>query len=221
MRTVLVVITDGRQPPTIIDTMESAENYLRADFDARYVIDDSGDPAYAEWLDRLYLCVHHEERRGMAGAVRSAWETALRAGADYVFHLEDDFIFTRKVKVNNLAQILHCNPHLAEISLKRGPVNEHEDRYGGFIETDPDAYYDRSCESGQWVEHRKVFSFNPCLIPRRAIEDALANPGDGVERGITDALLAMNYSFAIYGTKADEPRVCHTGTNRRSQGWRV
>jgi hypothetical protein len=218
---VLVVITDGRQPATILDAITSAEEHLKCDFSARFIVDDSGDEANAEWLERTFpqfQIVHHAERRGLAGAVRSAWTTALAAGADYVFQAEDDFIYNRKVKVEKLVQLLHCEPHLAQVSLKRQPVNEHEVACGGFIQTAPDSYYDVECPSGKFVEHTRLFSFNPCLIQRAAIEDALAAGGDWLEQGITDALKAHKWTFAIWGTKDDPPRVHHIG-DHRSSGW--
>lgn len=223
MRTALVIITDGRQPPTIVDTIETAQIKLRGEFDAQFIIDDSGSDAYAQWLDQNYATfdiVHHESRRGLAGALRSAWETSLNAGADYTFSLEDDFTFPRKVKVDKLAALLHCEPHLAQISLKRQPVNDVEEAAGGFIQTNPSAYFERTCETTSWIEHRVNYTFNPHLVSHSVTELALSNPGDGLERGITDTLLTHGYSFGIYGTVADEPRVIHTGKHR-SSGWTV
>jgi len=219
---VLVVITDGRQPQTISETLESAQIKLRGEFDKTFIINDSANDEYADWLANSYPSFHivnHETRRGLGGAVRSAWETALNAGADYVFHLEDDFRFDRKVKIDKMIQLLHCERHLAQVSLKRQPVNDVEERAGGFMQLWPvGTYTERQCETGKWVEHQSLFTFNPCVIPRRAMEPALST--DGLERGVTDILLQHGYSFGVLGTVEDEPRVHHLGTHR-SSGWSV
>jgi glycosyltransferase involved in cell wall biosynthesis len=217
-----VLRCDGRKD-YIGRSITSAEEMLKADFGSLVIVDDSGDHEYAAWLESnfpAYEVIHHPERMGMAAGVRTALEYAITSGADYVFNTEDDFAFVQRTNVNKMAQLLHCETHLAQLSLKRQSVNTHEREVGGFIATEPERYTDRSCESGKWVEHQVVFSFNPCLIPAHVADEALADPGNGVEAGITDRLLSLGYHFGIYGTIADEPRVAHTG-DMRSDGWQI
>lgn len=215
------LITDGRVQ-YVLPVMESVQAKLKANFDALFIINDSGDPTYQEFLEVNYpsfQCVHHDERRGLAGAVRSAWETAYNAGADYLWHQEDDFTITRKVKVDRLAQILHCEPHLASLTLKRQPWNDVEVAAGDIIASNAEDHTDRECPSGHWVEHQRLFSFNPSLVPRRTIELVLRECTDTLERGVTDALLANGQSFAYFGKRDDEPRCNHVG-HVRSNGYR-
>ena len=218
MNNCLTVIADGRRE-YIEQTIASAELKLKGDFAYLFIIDDSGDFEYADWLEHTFpafQCVHHTERRGLAGAVRSAWETAYNAGADFLWHQEDDFLITRKVKVDRLAQILHCEPHLASLTLKRQPWNDEEIAAGDIIAANRDDHTDHQCPSGHWVEHRRLFSFNPSLIPRHTLHLVLNNCRDTLERGVTDVLLAQEYSFAYYGKRDDEPRCEHKGIVRSS-----
>lgn len=215
-----LVRTDGRREylPQAIST---AEVFLKANFDRKFIIDDSGDPEYAEWLDTsfpTYECIHHPERLGMEAGVRTAYATALLAGSDYVFATEDDFIFNRTVNVQKMARILHCEPHLTSLTLKRNPWSPEEINAGGQIELSPLEYTERSCPSGHWVQHRHLFSFNPSLIRSEALQIALTAPSM-LEAGITEALQYEQWWFAYYGKRDDPPRCEHIG-HARSSGYR-
>jgi hypothetical protein len=119
------------------------------------------------------------------------------------------------VDLQGMAQVLEQNPHLAQIVLKRQPWSEEEIAAGGQIEAAPEDYTDRE----GFVEHRRLFSFNPSLVARETLRLALAEPGDGLERGVTDTLLRHGYSFAYWGARDDPPRCEHIGA-RRSEGYR-
>lgn len=150
---------------------------------------------------------------GLAGAVQSAWAWALATGADYLFHVEEDFTFRCDVDATRLAATLDANPHLAQVVLKRQPWNEQEKAAGGIIETAPDAYTD----GNGFVEHEVLFSLNPCLIPRRVLQ--LGWPA-GNEAGFSDACRTAGYRFAFYGHRDDAPLVRHDGF-QRGTGWRL
>ena len=221
MNTALYVLTDGRRD-YLAQTIASAQDKLHGDFSYLLIVNDADDDAFAAHLEVAYprfTIVHHDERLGMSGAVRSAWETALRTGADYVFGLEEDWTFNRKIKVDRMIRLLHCEPHLAQVLLKRQPWNDEEIAAGNIIQAYPDEHTDHSCPSGNWVEHRRLFSFNPFIAPRHVLELALAESADTLERGVTDTLLKHDYSFAYYGKRDDEPRCHHIG-DVRSQNYR-
>ena len=221
MKSALVVITDGRRQ-YVTQCIESAQSNLKGDFVHLFIINDADDDAYAAFLEvqfPAFTIIHHDERRGLSGAVRSAWETALVTGADYIFHLEDDFIFNRKINVDKMIRLLHCEPHLAQVLLKRQPWNDEEIAAGNIIQAYPDEHTDHSCPSGNWVEHRRLFSFNPFIAPRHVLELALAESANTLERGVTDTLLKHDYSFAYYGKRDDEPRCHHIG-DQRSSGYK-
>lgn len=231
MSIALVVITDGRGQ-YLEPTLASAEQQLIGEFSPALIVDDSGDSQYGEWLEakfRGFWHFHHDQRAGFAAAIRSAWEHALEdEDVTHVFHLEEDFTFNEEVNVEVLSTLLACEPHLAQVSLKRQPVNMTEEAAGGFIQTDPDSYTDcgsllKDLDADEstalyWVEHNVTFTTNPSLIPRKVIELALG--GETTEGGISASCREAGLTFAIFGSKADAPRVQHIGSDR-SVGWQL
>lgn len=235
MTTALVVINDGRRE--YMGPAMASLDHLHGDIGARAIIDDSGD------LDNLtmlrhdyptYYVAHHEQRQGLAAAVRTAWAWALETGAEFVFHFEQDFVLTEDIDLDAMAMLLRAEPSLAQLVLKRNPWSQLEKDAGGQMEIAPDEYLDCSAtlesvynevelyvEEFYWTEHitenakaLHVFSFNPCLIRREAIEAFFANHGDGLERGVTDAVLAAGFHLAYWGRRTDPPRAEHIGVNR-------
>lgn len=199
-RTGVAFITD-REDLYIQACCESLYDQVDGDLTTGYVVDD------------------RDHTLGMAGAVRDAWAWALDEDLDYLFHVEEDFLFTAPFRLDDLRWILDHAPHLAQIVLKRQPWSIEEKAAGGIIEQDPGAY--TQCagmrHSLTWVEHTKIFSLNPCLIPRRVLE--LGWP-DGNEAEFTQRCLDNGYRFAFYGHASDPPRVEHVGVVR-GEGWRL
>lgn len=223
----VLFLTDGRVPRTIDDAIESARNNLQGALGA-IIIDDSANPDYAAYLDEAYSSfriLHHSERLGLGGAVRSAWMAAMATPCKYVVHWEDDFVAHESIDLNAMGRLLDAQPHLAQLVLKRWPWSDAEKAVGGQIEVAPDEYDDCFSDDGDWVEHRTdgqslhVFSFNPCLISRKAIEVALATAENFLEQGVTDALLRAGYRFGYWGRRQDPPTVEHISISR-SAGYR-
>lgn len=214
----ICVIDDGR-PLCLAQSVPSLDQHFpKWPNDNLILVNDSGDSEYATQLQHAYpqfdYQIHHQTRRGLSGALHSAWETALDLGAQHVFHFEGDFVALSDIPICKMIKILRDNPHLAQVSLKRGPVNDVERAVGGTIECAPQCY----TQHDGYVQHQTIFTFNPMLVPRHIIELCLAEPGDGLERGFTDTLLDHGYFFGIYGMISDAPRVEHVGV-QRSQGW--
>lgn len=186
-------------------------------------ISDRGDKYLPEcmksWCEqglpnlRTTVIDDRDHRLGMAGAVQAAWSWAVDEGFEFLFHVEEDFRFVRAVPMLAMVAYLRKHSQLAQVSLKRQPWGPEEEAAGGFIETCPSAYW----EKDGLVLHRRVFSLNPCLIPRSVLE--MGWPA-GNEAEMTTRLREAGYEFAVYGTKADPPRVLHVGAER-SAGWRL
>ena len=215
-KTAITFITDGRGH-YLEQAIASVQEKLRGDFTYPFIIDDSGDPTYWQLLDEKYdrfKIIHHPERRGLGGAVRSAWETALTTDAEYLIHWEDDFVLDAKVDVRNFIKILHCEPHLAQLLIKRAPWGWEVPR--SWMEcAGLEHYTDHSCPVGSWVEASNLFSFNPSIIPRRVLECAITHCTENMlEQHVTDILKASGYAFGCYGTIADEPLCTHIGDVR-------
>lgn len=192
----LAVLTDGREPPTLFDTMRSVDLHLPK-FNRTELFDDS------------------EHAFGLAGNVQRAWRWAVDVGADYLWHQEDDWTFTGLVPLGRMIECLQANPQLAQMCLKRQPVNPEEIAAGGFMELAPGQYIDQDTQHGRYTVHRRCFSLNPCVIPRRVLE--LGWP-DTNEAGMTEKLLDLGFEFAVWGSHTDPPRVMHIG-HTRATGW--
>lgn len=159
-----------------------------------------------------------EHKLGLAGAVRAGFAWALDQGADYVLWIEEDFVFSERVPVEEMASILDRVPRLAQVVLKRQPWSAEEKAAGGQIEVAPDEYEEHSLGAGaDYVEHTRLFSLNPSLIRREVLELGWT---DSNEAGFTERCLAAGYSFAYYGARHDPPRCEHVGAVRGT-GWRL
>ncbi len=204
----LVVISD-RGSQYLPDCIDSARTHLPFDwFDRRILVDDSGEPN--DWPDDFEV-IAHETRKGLAGAVQSAWSAA--EGSDYVFHLEEDFSYNEPVELVRMSKTLTGNRSLCQLVLKRQPCNQVEREAGSVVGLRPNDYYDR------WnhLEHDIGFSLNPCLIPGWVL--LLGWPDGGGETEF-NAVLPSWARFAVWGQRDDPPAVTHHG-EVRSPAWRL
>lgn len=209
MSIALVVITDGRWQ-CLQQTMMSLETMVNYPFTHFRIVDDSGEQEPVHWPAGWEI-IRHSQRRGLAAAVNTAWAN-LPPEITHVFHAEDDFLYRERVDIDAMAMTLERNPQLAQIVLKRQPGNPEEAAAGGIIECHPDDYVDHE----GFVEHRRIFSLNPCLIPRWVVDRGW--PEHGHEGIFTKQLLDEGHSFAFWGRRFDQPRVIHIGA-QRSAGW--
>src|SRR5262249_28078884 len=139
-------------------------------YGASVVVDDSGDAEYGEWVVEKFpqadAVIAHGNRRGMAASIQSAWEGAIRLAANYVFHVEEAFVFREPFELEKLVQVLNRRAYLSQLVLKRQPWSAEEIRAGGQIEATELAgspVEQKSTSLGTWCEHRHLFSLNPTL----------------------------------------------------------
>jgi hypothetical protein len=183
-----------------------------------------------------------QHRMGFGGAIRTGWHylaMALRDASlegtpppfDYVFHLEEDWLFLEAIDLRWLAAMLAGSatpkrsalPTLAQAALKRGPVNSVERKAGGLVEQWPEEYADSGTitpEAGgvPYLTHRLFFTTNPSLY--RASLMTLGWPeGPASERAFTELLLSLGYSFGYYGAREHPPTVEHLGAVRTGLGY--
>jgi hypothetical protein len=107
---------------------------------------------------------------GFAGAIRAGWRLALETDATHIFHAELDFTYLRPVDLGAMQDTLENHPHLVQMALARGPVNDAEIAAGGVLEQHPDDYETVQWYGYSWREHRRYVTTNPALWPRRVIE---------------------------------------------------
>jgi hypothetical protein len=209
MNIALVVVGDGRYAYQEQALASLREHVPCGTFCYWRVVDDSGGPSPMVFTGDWGV-IRHPQRRGLAAAVQSAW-VGLPGHIDWVFHWEEDFVLTGPLELDRMVKTLEANPRLAQLVLKRQPGCPSEAAAGGIIEQHPDQYTDRD----GWVEHQRIFSLNPCLIPRRVVD--LGWPTSN-EAGFTDQLIAAGWSFGFWGARNDPPRCWHIGVER-SSGW--
>jgi hypothetical protein len=190
------------------------------------VVSDRGDLYLPGCLENLQAVLpgvqpmivdDHRHHLGMAGAVRAGMAMAFDAGVEYALWVEEDFRFNVVPPLDNMVAILERNPFCSQIVLKRQPWSVEEEQAGGFIEMHPEDYLDRSDECMHWLDHKRIFSLNPCLIPRQVL--SIGYP-DGNEAEQTERLLSYGRYFAIYGKREDPPLVHHLG-HERGKGWKL
>jgi hypothetical protein len=216
----LLVITDGRRA-CLQRTLESFQLATRAEhITRRIIVNDCPDPAFRAWVDTLGFDLHvppERKRRGFAGAIITGWEAV--GAAPYVFHLEDDFCFTRHVDVRAMIKVLAEQPHLAQMALRRQPWNETEIAAGGVVEAQPDAYEDRSDGYHHWLEHRMFFTTNPSVYPQwvRELGWPLTKHSEGIfsQQVFGDPAIRSAY----WGLRTDGPWVLHIGEIRTGTGF--
>ena len=210
-----LIITDGRGE--YLEQMWGSLQWDGPDLFPTVLVDDSGDDEYGRFAHELIgpdIFVHHSHRRGLAGAIQSGWNAL--GDVDYILHLEEDFTFPDPIPLVDMLNLLHQDPNLAQVCLKRNAaLTPVEQTFGGFIEANPDLYTEHDNPTGPPVTlHHECFSFNPCLYPAW-----VRDGGAGVEADVTKRLTDGFYHFGIYGRKFDPPRCVHIG-DRRSNGWK-
>lgn len=230
MSIALIVMTDGRDD-CLTRCAVAAEN-LRGPISEVYVFDDTGDDAYRETLRERWPLYRHRgigPRRGFGGAIRYAWDVLRdESNADWIFHLEQDFLISRPVDLNAMITTMDDRPYLAQMALRRQPWNAAERAYGGVVEQDPYAYrnsYDPV--TGQsWLEHRKFFTTNPSLY-HHTLTDLDWPEGDHSEgrfgirlfqKGIAD-ISGDQVWCGYWGTRKSDPWCEHIGTARVGTGY--
>lgn len=219
----LLFVTDGRKH-FAERTLESLRQYVRPSiFSYAIAVDDSLDPKYSAWLDGQWGWTTHlppgKEKRGFGGAIQAGWD-AIPADVDYIFHLEDDFVFNQRPTLAAMRWILQSNPHVQQVALKRQPWNPQEAAAGdmalrwgadSFVQREGD---DRDGAGGwpKWYEHRIFFTTNPSMYRRSLIERGWPT-GPQSEGRFSVELFASDplYQSAFLGTLGDKPWVEHIG----------
>lgn len=167
----LLVMTDGRAD-CLTESVASFDR-LHGPITERIIHDDSGDPAYGDWLADAhpdYIVCSTRQRSGFAGAYRNAWAWLRNNDRNpLIFSTEDDFVFTRDVDLTQMAAVLDQHPQLVQMALRRQPWNEQEAAAGGIVEQHPDDYADCHDGTHDWLEHRRFFTTNPHMLRRSLI----------------------------------------------------
>jgi glycosyltransferase involved in cell wall biosynthesis len=207
MNVALLVITDGRWD-YLQRTLQSAIECLNYPFAQRLLVDDSGEPL--GFAPDGFDVIRNHPRRGLAGAIQTGWDH-LNDDIEFIFHLEDDFIFPEPVDIAWMIEYLQADPSLAQIALHRQPWSPEEQQAGSIYNLDRTRFQ----QLPGWLRQRHLFTFNPCLYPR-----AITRYPAGLEADLTKRLLDDGWQFGYLGDLDDEPRCIHIGI-RRSRDYKL
>lgn len=215
----LLVLTDGRGE-CLTRTLASAEEMLPQDtLCDRLIVNDCQDPGYQTWLTETYglryrILAPARRKRGFGGAIQAGWDEIEHG--DYVFHLEDDFTFNRPVPLRAMGRVLDRYLHLVQVALLRQPWNDEERRAGGIVQCHPDDFERRSDINGEWLEHRRFFTTNPCLYRRSLTKRGW--PQKPRSEGLFSLdLIRDGFTMAVWGDGT--PWVTHIGDERVGTGY--
>lgn len=231
---VLGVIGNGRFE-LLQQAVASLEEKVKYPFRIKIMIDDTGDAQYALKLQETFPDWHiisHTTNQGLSGSIRSLWSAFKLLDAEYLFHVEEDFIFNQDIDIDMMIKILEVDPYLAQLALKRQPVNADEAAVGGFMQQDPHSYQLTywAVDTGvmpdgedaviyQWLTHRNFFTLNPCLYPWWLIE--LGWEQGWGEKEFGERLFANQHLWCGYLGRVDDPPLVEHIGNYRGNNWFV
>lgn len=223
----LVVHTDGRRE-YIAQGIESLLERVRGPIVKRVIYDDSGDPAYKAWLnaefgrdtlgeDGFYV-VGPATRLGYTGSMRAMWDyLARRCSTEFVFQVEDDFVYEREVDLVPMIATLRDNPHLRQLALLRAAYYPRELEAGSVLASLGSPVQLQNSRPYPFLEHRDHFTANPSLFRRSLTSIPWPNQPSS-ERAYTETLNRDPASrFAYWGQ--GEEWIRHIGAERAGTGY--
>lgn len=160
---------------------------------------------------RVVVVDDRDHRLGFAGAIAEGWKQVLKTDCDYVFHAEMDFLYKAPIPLDRMIAVLERRPYLAQLVLKRQPVNAQEAEAGGIVEMWPEEYRQVTDQGDVWSEHRICWSTNPSVYSTAwCLQQWPQGPRSEEEWG---ARLKQDpdLRFAYWGAKFDPPVVEHIG----------
>ncbi|HWM94480.1 MAG TPA: hypothetical protein VN493_27240 [Thermoanaerobaculia bacterium] len=214
----LVVISDGRIE-YLRQCLDSMRHRLLGPVHQGWIVLDepeAREAAGAEAEAIGFKLIANPARSGLSGIVQTAWRAALEEPIEYLFHLEEDFTFNQPIELQALREVLDADERIAQVVLKRQPWSDAEVAAGGIVELHPRLYLDATVGGQEVALHKRGFSKNPCLMPRRIFARPFPDGGEGA---FGDELIAAGYHFAFWGSQKAAPVITHIG-ERRSAGWK-
>lgn len=229
MSVAILVVTDGRDE--YLTQCVASLDHLHGPISEWWMFDDTGDDDYRARLAARYprfRHVHGGPRRGFGGAIRHAWAHMAHSSAQWVWHMEQDFVLRRPVDLDVIVTVLTARPHLAQMALRRQPWSPPEIAAGGVVEQRPHDYTEEhdALTGASWLEHRLFWTTNPGLYRRSLI--SVGWPDVPRSEGMfTSRLLRYGTAdvpgplvrFGYWGARASGEWVRHIGHDRVGSGY--
>lgn len=225
---VTVVVRTGGDPETWADrsgylreSLASLSEHLKGPIVQRVIYSDWG-PEHADELAEIGAAhgfyVAGEGHHGYTRSVQRLWRyLANRARGEYLFVVEDDFVYLRDVELVPMAETLARNPNLRQVALLRGPCYPREFEAGGVLGWPSESFEAKDQGNGHGrLEHRNFWTMNPALY-RKAITEEPWPSAPSSERVFGDRLLRdPRVRFALWGD--GEAWIEHLGVVRAVAG---
>lgn len=210
----LIVFTNGRLD-LLARTIESAEKNLQCDFKAKWIINDCPE-AYSDlqswYCSKGFEIYNNSVKSGYCYSIQKAWNE-LRSRYDFIFHLEEDFIFNEPIPVMDMIRVLKHDFSLAQMALVRQPINEIELAAGSILKATQERYTPKKWDGYDWLESNFCFTNNPCVYPdlitRGPYPQRTSWPWG--ESAFSELLRSHGYRFGYWGTMDQKPKVTHIG----------
>lgn len=221
MSTLVVFLTNGRREclPWAVSSFDAS--VLVPEDTAFVIVDDSGDEGYRRWIrDQFAYPVHPvaPEPAGYNAAMREIW--VLAKDYDYVFMVEDDFVFNRGVELRDMIDLLEVQPTLGQIVLLRQAWFPNEFEAGGLIAALAVMGHKFGSIVGEGglqiaLPHRATWSTNPNLFRGGAwVENHPWPIGDGSEYRFGQELFAAEPETVCAYWGAGDEYVTHDGERK-------
>lgn len=227
--TVSLILRTGGEP----ETWPERREYLRRSIASlvahvtgpiiqRVVYSDWG-PAFRDELEAIakpfgFYVAGPSEHVGYVKAVQQLWRYIdRRALGEFVFAVEDDFLYDRDVDLGPMIESLRSDPHLRQVALLRGAFYARE-RAGGILGWPEASFTPRDATNGHGrLEHRLFWTMNPSLFHRSVTLQHW--PGvESSERVFGDRLLQdPQAKFAFWGDGT--PWISHIGEVRAGNAY--
>ena len=194
---------------------------LEGTFACRVILDDSGDSEYRAWVSGQYpqweVVPTGPTRMGYAPAMTKMREVGLESGADYIFHLEDDFMLNAPLDLDDIAGLLDARPYLAQVALRRQAWFANEVEHGGIIEAlevQGQRFHEMTDGRRYWTEHRAVWTANPNLFRRDIAERPYPLVNFSEAAFMRELRADPQMRCAFWGKRSDPLHVEHIGAYR-------
>jgi hypothetical protein len=171
VRYALALLTHG-EAPFLEATLESFYAAVDVPPVARVCVLDGQWAKAPSMILGAWDAISYRDPKGFCGATSELWRHCAAQDVDWVFWIENDFLFHRSFQLEAMAATLLENPHVLQMALCRNACNDEERAAGGLLASRRGWFHDRET----WIPNER----NPIPVPNAegAIEpgSAMAYP---------------------------------------------
>ena len=210
---ITVTLTHYKRLDLLKETLDSFFSTNNYDIDQLLIIDDSGEEYYSNEIKKLYSNATVIENKENIGQRRSIDILLENCNNEYIFHLEDDWLFDSDSNnyIESSMKILKNNPNIYQVHMR----HQHDDPNPCIGEVN---YIDNvgfRFLDNNWRDCWTGFSFNPGLRRKSDIKKMFPN---GLIEYKDEMQASIHTKKFNYKAVRLENTVCrHIGWNNRTQ----